>query len=61
MGEWLLKGEVAPVMATDALEVERAFKVALWCAQARPTMRTVILMLEGHVEVPFPPPPATSS
>jgi len=59
--EWLLKGEGAPVMATDeavdALEVERA----LWCAQARPTMRTVILMLEGHVEVPFPPPPATSS
>ena len=47
--------------AVDALEVERALKVALWCAQARPTMRTVILMLEGHVVVPFPPPPATSS
>ncbi|KAF8646835.1 hypothetical protein HU200_065637 [Digitaria exilis] len=28
--------------------------------QARPDMRTVILMLEGHVQVPFPPPPASA-
>jgi hypothetical protein len=66
--EWLVKGEVARVMGTDeavdAAEVERAVKVAVWCAQAepqtRPAMRSVILMLEGHVEVPFPPPPAPS-
>ncbi|CAL4901600.1 unnamed protein product [Urochloa decumbens] len=66
--EWLVRGEVERVMASDEAvdvdEVERAVKVALWCAQAdpqaRPAMRTVILMLEGHVEVPFPPPPASS-
>ncbi|XP_039790919.1 G-type lectin S-receptor-like serine/threonine-protein kinase LECRK1 [Panicum virgatum] len=66
--EWLVKGDVARVMGTDeavdATEVERAVKVAVWCAQAepqaRPAMSTVILMLEGHVEVPFPPPPAPS-
>jgi hypothetical protein len=50
--------------AVEAPEVERVVKVAAWCAQAepqaRPAMRSVILMLEGHVEVPFPPPPASS-
>ncbi|CAO2163843.1 unnamed protein product [Urochloa humidicola] len=66
--EWLLSGDVKLVMASDedvdAVEMERAVKVAVWCAQAepqtRPAMRTVILMLEGHLEVPFPPPPASS-
>ncbi|CAD6234646.1 unnamed protein product [Miscanthus lutarioriparius] len=66
--EWLVRGEVWRVVggdeAVDAAEVERAVKVALWCAQAepqaRPAMRSVILMLEGLVEVPFPPPPASS-
>ncbi|CAL4997788.1 unnamed protein product [Urochloa decumbens] len=66
--EWLVGGEAKLVMASDeavdASEVERAVKVALWCAQvepqARPAMRTVILMLEGHLAVPFPPPPASS-
>ena len=66
--EWLVRDEVWRVVggdeAVDAAEVERAVKVALWCAQAepqaRPAMRSVILMLEGLVEVPFPPPPASS-
>ncbi|CAL5011427.1 unnamed protein product [Urochloa decumbens] len=66
--EWLVSGEVKLVMASeeavDAAEVERAVKVAVWCAQAepqaRPAMRAVILMLEGHLNVPFPPPPASS-
>uniref|UniRef100_K3XSA4 non-specific serine/threonine protein kinase n=1 Tax=Setaria italica TaxID=4555 RepID=K3XSA4_SETIT len=68
--ECLVAGEVRRVMgsvdddAVEAAEVERAVKVAVWCAQAepqaRPAMRTVILMLEGHVKVPFPPPPASS-
>ncbi|CAD6227935.1 unnamed protein product [Miscanthus lutarioriparius] len=66
--EWLVRGEVTRVVggdeAVDGAEVERAVKVALWCAQAepqaRPAMRSVILMLEGLVEVPFPPPPASS-
>ncbi|WVZ67305.1 hypothetical protein U9M48_016403 [Paspalum notatum var. saurae] len=66
--QWLARGEVARVVgadeAADADEVERAVKVALWCAQpepqARPAIKTVILMLEGHLEVPFPPPPASA-
>ena len=67
--EWLLRGEVWRAVgcedeAAEAVEVERAVKVAVWCAQAepqaRPGMRSVILMLEGLVEVPFPPPPASS-
>ncbi|KAJ1287212.1 hypothetical protein BS78_03G413700 [Paspalum vaginatum] len=66
--QWLATGEVEPVMGTDealdAAELERALKVAVWCAQAepqaRPAMKSVILMLEGHMEVPFPPPPASA-
>ncbi|XP_066355199.1 G-type lectin S-receptor-like serine/threonine-protein kinase LECRK1 [Miscanthus floridulus] len=67
--EWLVRGEVRRVVgcedeAVEAPEVERAVKVAVCCAQAepqaRPGMRSVILMLEGLVEVPFPPPPASS-
>jgi len=67
--EWLVRGEVWRVVGgdevVDAAEVERAVKVAVWCAQAepqaRPAMRSVILMLEGLLEVPFPPPPPASS
>lgn len=66
--EWLVRGEVWRVVggddAVDVAEVERAVKVAVWCAQAepqaRPDMRSVILMLEGLVEVPLPPPPPAS-
>ncbi|CAD6234677.1 unnamed protein product [Miscanthus lutarioriparius] len=67
--EWLLHGEVWRAVgcedeAAEAVEVERAVKVAVWCAQAepqaRPAMRSVVLMLEGLVEVPFPPLPASS-
>ncbi|XP_066316805.1 G-type lectin S-receptor-like serine/threonine-protein kinase LECRK2 [Miscanthus floridulus] len=57
--EWLVRSEVRRVVgcedeAVEVEEVERAVKVAVWCAQAepqaRPTMRSVILMLEGLVE-----------
>ena len=41
--------------------VERAVRVAIWCIQEdpslRPSMGTVILMLEGVIEVPVPPYP----
>ncbi|XP_004980854.2 G-type lectin S-receptor-like serine/threonine-protein kinase LECRK1 [Setaria italica] len=63
--EWLVRGEVTRAVGCqdEAPEVERAVKVAVWCAQAepqaRPAMRSVILMLEGLVEVPFPPLPAS--
>ncbi|GJM92368.1 hypothetical protein PR202_ga08839 [Eleusine coracana subsp. coracana] len=66
--ECLLRGNVKMVMngdeAVEEADVERVVKVAVWCAQgdpqARPTMNNVILMLRGHLDVPFPPPPASS-
>ncbi|KAK3162646.1 hypothetical protein QOZ80_1BG0091950 [Eleusine coracana subsp. coracana] len=66
--ECLLRGNVKMVMssdeAVDEADVERVVKVAVWCAQgdpqARPTMSNVILILQGHLNVPFPPPPASS-
>jgi hypothetical protein len=65
--EWLLRGEVKKAMTTDevveAAAVERAVKVGIWCVQgepeSRPSIKNVILMLEGHLEVSFPPPPAS--
>lgn len=63
--EWLLRGEVKRAMNSDevveAAAVERVVKVGIWCVQgvpqSRPSMKSIILMLEGHLEVPFPPPP----
>ena len=65
--ECLLRGEVTRAMSSDevvdAAAVERAVKVGIWCVQgepeSRPSIKSVILMLEGHLEVPFPPPPAS--
>ena len=41
--------------------LERMVKVGLWCVQddpaLRPSMKNVILMLEGTVDIPFPPSP----
>ncbi|KAK2357849.1 G-type lectin S-receptor serine/threonine-protein kinase LECRK1 [Trifolium repens] len=41
--------------------LERMVKVGLWCVQdqqsLRPTMKNVILMLEGLKDIPLPPPP----
>ena len=41
--------------------LERMVKVGLWCVQEdlglRPSMKNVILMLEGTVDIPFPPSP----
>uniref|UniRef100_A0A0E0JU10 Receptor-like serine/threonine-protein kinase n=1 Tax=Oryza punctata TaxID=4537 RepID=A0A0E0JU10_ORYPU len=72
LAEWayelLVKGEATSAMSSDevvgAAEVERVVKVAMWCVQAepqsRPSMDSVILMLQGRLEMPFPPPPASS-
>ncbi|KAM0899564.1 hypothetical protein ACQ4PT_021234 [Festuca glaucescens] len=64
--ELLLRGEVKKAINSDevveAAAVERVVKVGIWCVQgepeSRPSIKNVILMLEGHSEVPFPPSPA---
>ncbi|KAJ4715260.1 Receptor-like protein kinase 1 [Melia azedarach] len=47
----------------DQKQLERMIKVALWCIldepSLRPSMKKVLLMLEGTVEIPIPPNPAS--
>ncbi|KAG6404377.1 hypothetical protein SASPL_136623 [Salvia splendens] len=44
-------------------KVERMVKIGIWCVQydlsLRPTMKRVLLMLEGTVEIPIPPCPSS--
>ena len=46
-------------------KVERMVKIGIWCVQydpsLRPTMKRVLLMLEGTVEIPIPPRPSSFS
>ncbi|KAJ9146003.1 hypothetical protein P3X46_028325 [Hevea brasiliensis] len=55
--------EVAEEVDEQALQ--RMVCIGLWCIQEepslRPSMRKVILMLEGTIEIPFPPSPASFS
>ncbi|KAF2291137.1 hypothetical protein GH714_020315 [Hevea brasiliensis] len=63
----IIEGNVAAVVdyrlgsAYKIEEAERVALVAIWCIQdnenMRPTMGMVVKMLEGVVEVPFPPAP----
>ncbi|XP_077241973.1 receptor-like protein kinase 4 [Tasmannia lanceolata] len=63
----ILEGDIASIVdprlasAYDAEEASRAALVAVWCIQdeegARPTMGTVVKMLEGIVDVGMPPAP----
>ncbi|KAE8660477.1 G-type lectin S-receptor-like serine/threonine-protein kinase SD2-2 [Hibiscus syriacus] len=63
----VIDGNVAAIVdhrlgiAYNAQEAERLAMVAIWCIQdeeeSRPTMGTVVKMLEGVVEVAIPPPP----
>ncbi|KAJ0021461.1 hypothetical protein Pint_31258 [Pistacia integerrima] len=50
-----------PDAISDMNKPQRFVMVAIWCIQEdlslRPTMRKVIQMLEGVLEVPFPPCP----
>ncbi|MQM12470.1 hypothetical protein Taro_045394 [Colocasia esculenta] len=52
----LVDGEVV-----ELGELERMVKTGLWCVQSdptsRPTMRNVVLMLEGNINIALPPPP----
>ncbi|XVE86581.1 hypothetical protein DITRI_Ditri18aG0045000 [Diplodiscus trichospermus] len=47
----------------DEKQLERMVKVALWCVldepTLRPSMKKVLLMLEGTVEIPVPPSPTS--
>ncbi|KAM3696350.1 hypothetical protein ACJW31_06G032200 [Castanea mollissima] len=49
----------------DMMSLEKMVKVGLWCIQEepalRPSMKCVVLMLEGITEVPVPPCPTTPS
>ncbi|KAF5198448.1 G-type lectin S-receptor-like serine/threonine-protein kinase SD2-2 [Thalictrum thalictroides] len=63
----IIEGNVARIVddrlvgAYDTVEAERVALVAVWCIQdeesTRPTMGTVVKMLEGTVEVTVPPAP----
>ena len=62
--ECFVKGELNKLVVDDDVEwntMERMVKVALWCVQEdlslRPSMRKVILMLEGLKDIPIPPSP----
>ncbi|KAK9949915.1 hypothetical protein M0R45_005424 [Rubus argutus] len=47
----------------DRRQLERMVKVGLWCIQddpsLRPSMKKVLLMLEGTVDIPIPPNPSS--
>ncbi|XVE53018.1 hypothetical protein DITRI_Ditri02bG0171000 [Diplodiscus trichospermus] len=61
-------GEVRKIIGddderVDARQLERLVRVALWCVldepTLRPSMKKVLLMLEGTVEIPVPPSPTS--
>ncbi|XP_028803720.1 G-type lectin S-receptor-like serine/threonine-protein kinase LECRK1 [Neltuma alba] len=59
-----VKGELKKLVVDEDVEwmtLERMVKVALWCVQEdlslRPSMKNVILMLEGLKHIPIPPSP----
>ncbi|KAL5555695.1 hypothetical protein UlMin_037931 [Ulmus minor] len=57
-------GEMLKLVGSEEIEkkqLNRIVKVALWCIQdepsLRPSMKKVLLMLEGTVDIPIPPSP----
>ncbi|KAF0900486.1 hypothetical protein E2562_032093 [Oryza meyeriana var. granulata] len=66
--EYVVSGELKEVAAgedVDEVELERMVKIGIWCTQnepvTRPAMKSVVLMMEGSVQVRHPPPPASFS
>ncbi|XP_048334872.2 G-type lectin S-receptor-like serine/threonine-protein kinase LECRK3 [Ziziphus jujuba] len=68
LANWVYKcfkaGELGKLVEdeeVDFLTLERMVKVGLWCIQDdpafRPSMKNVILMLEGTMDIPIPPSP----
>ncbi|KAL6225356.1 hypothetical protein ACLB2K_004206 [Fragaria x ananassa] len=59
-------GELSKLVRDEDInrrQFERAIKVGLWCIQdepsLRPSMKKVLLMLEGTVDIPVPPNPSS--
>ncbi|KAL1542090.1 G-type lectin S-receptor-like serine/threonine-protein kinase LECRK3 [Salvia divinorum] len=59
-------GKIGSLVGDEMVEerkVERMVKIGIWCVQydpsLRPTMKKVLLMLEGTVEIPIPPSPTS--
>ncbi|RWR82172.1 G-type lectin S-receptor-like serine/threonine-protein kinase LECRK1 [Cinnamomum micranthum f. kanehirae] len=64
--EIMISGELRKLVDSkevDMRRLERMVKVGLWCIQdepsLRPSMKKVVLMLEGTVEIPTPPSPTS--
>ncbi|KAK4576052.1 hypothetical protein RGQ29_026848 [Quercus rubra] len=71
LSNWVFKcfvaGELAKLVEdenVDFMTLERVVKVGLWCVQEdpalRPSMKNVILKLEGKINIPIPPSPVLS-
>ncbi|XP_042016423.1 G-type lectin S-receptor-like serine/threonine-protein kinase LECRK3 [Salvia splendens] len=59
-------GKIGSLVEDEMVEerkVERMVKIGIWCVQydpsLRPTMKKVLLMLEGTVDIPIPPNPSS--
>ncbi|KAM7523566.1 hypothetical protein LguiA_013468 [Lonicera macranthoides] len=54
-------GKIVGEEIVDKRQIDRMVKIGLWCIQdepsIRPSMKKVLLMLEGTVEIPIPPSP----
>ncbi|CAA2978668.1 G-type lectin S-receptor-like serine threonine-kinase LECRK3 [Olea europaea subsp. europaea] len=68
--EWVynafMDGEVCKLVGdeeVDKRKLDRMIKIGIWCIQdepsLRPSMKKVLLMLEGTVEIPIPPSPTS--
>ncbi|XP_058099880.1 G-type lectin S-receptor-like serine/threonine-protein kinase LECRK3 [Magnolia sinica] len=64
---WFMAGELHKLLGGEEVEgriLDRMVKVGLWCIQdepaLRPSMKNVILMMEGNVDIPIPPSPISS-
>ncbi|KAM7523564.1 hypothetical protein LguiA_013466 [Lonicera macranthoides] len=68
--EWVYQcfedGELSKLVGDEVMDkrkLDRLVKVGLWCIQdepsIRPSMKKVLLMLEGTVDIPIPPSPTS--
>ncbi|XP_058099187.1 G-type lectin S-receptor-like serine/threonine-protein kinase LECRK4 [Magnolia sinica] len=71
LSEWVYScfvgGELRKLLGGEEVEgkiLDRMVKVGLWCIQdepaLRPSMKNVILMMEGNMDMPIPPSPTSS-